>query len=427
MIRLSIIMACLCGALSLAGAAGIELRTAPEVGPKEETVLAAVMRVSETNAAAALVLLESTQVAEQSAATDYVFGNLHFQLDDLSKAASAYESALEKLPSYRDALNNLGRVYVLQEKGAKAVGLFRTILETGHAGADVFQLLGQALLADGKVVSAENAFREVMLRRPDDADAERGLAKCLLDQGRHAEALGLVTELLGRRPADSELWGLRANLLIELERPLEAIAAIETARRVSAVSADVLMVLGDLYIRRLQPRLAQPIYEEAFKVSPATMERLVHSAAAFLSINDQRACNGLLNRAKKMLETQPDKGSPEKRVLVARGRAAYFLAANKLEDARKECDVVLALKPLDAKTLLNAGEIYRLQGKFNDAVLMFRRAGGLDGYHAQAQVKEAQVDVARDNIPKAIRLLESAQETDPQPHVARYLKRLRAL
>jgi hypothetical protein len=82
----------------------------PTVTRAEAQLLRRAAELLETDPKAAIALLEDAQSPDSSAALDFALGNFHYQAEELEQAAVAYRAAIGKMPLFRQALNNLGRV-----------------------------------------------------------------------------------------------------------------------------------------------------------------------------------------------------------------------------------------------------------------------------------------------------------------------------
>ena len=399
----------------------------PTVTREESARLAAAMGVAATNSAQAIRMLSEERRPEASAALDFVIGNLHFQDERLDEAAAAYRAAIEKLPKFRSALMNLGRVYLLQERTGATIELYRQLVTDGQADADILLLLGHALLMEAAPVSAETAYRQSLLLHPQQTDAMLGLAKALLLQERHAEGLALVGEILEREPTHRELWVLRANAYLSMGKPAEAMQAIETARRLGRAEADLLATLGDLLLNEDRAEDALRAYEEAFAGEEPSPARLLRAVEGFLLAGDTDGAAKMIGRAETARQAGPERYGEKQQAALLRLQAEWARQEGRDADAVARCEEVLKLDPLDGRTLLLLAQLQQEGGRLEDAVMTCERAARVKGFEADALVRQAQIEVRRERYERAAELLESAQVFQAQPHVGRYLEQVRRL
>ena len=399
----------------------------PTVTREESARLAVAMDVAATNSAQAIQMLSGDRVPVSSPALDFAIGNLHFQDERLEEAAAAYRAAIEKLPKFRAAIMNLGRVYLLQERTPDAIGLYQRLVTDGQADADILLLLGHALLMEDAPVSAETAYRQSLLLRPQHSDAMLGLAKALLLQERHPEGLAMVGEILKRDPTHRELWALRANAFLSMGKVAEAMQAIENARRLGRADADMLATLGDLLLNRDQAEDALRAYEAAFAGGEPSPERLLRAVEGFLMTGDTDGAATMIARAEEARRAGPERFGDKQQATLLRLQAEWAQQTGKVEDAMALCEDVLKLDPLDGRTLLVLAHLQQEAGRLEDAVMTCERAARVKGFEADALVRQAQIEVRRERYARAAELLESAQVYQNQPHVGRYLNQVRRM
>lgn len=398
-------------------------RFEPTVSRQESELLTQAQGLAETNAVAAIDLIEQSLEPGSSAALDFALGNFQYQRDNLEAAAQAYRAAIEKLPAFKSAIANLGRVYLLQDKPEMAIDLYRKLIESGIASSEHFLLLGQAHLLNESPLAAEGAFRQVLLLDPGNDSARRGLAKCLLEQERYRESNSLVKELLKDKPEDSELWSLRSNLALALAEPADALAAIEGARRLGLASPQMLATMGDIYLNRGQAREALEAYRESFAEQAPSFERRVRAIGGMIAIGELGAARDMIRGAR---ESDEDLNQKEQLRLLEL-EAELALARGDDEKARERYESILKLNPLQGEALLGLAEIDWRGKRLESALISCERAARIDGFAAPALVLQAQIEVERGNYGEAVELLERAQAFREQVHVERYLEQLRRL
>jgi tetratricopeptide (TPR) repeat protein len=391
----------------------------PEVTPADSRLLQAAIAVSQTNALAAVEMLETG--ARRSAAIAFAAGNLYFQLEKYDAAQRAYEEALEQLPRFRAARANLGRIYLLRDLPQDAIRLYRELVADGQADGDIYLLLGHALQMTGHPVSAETAFRSALLLLPGKMEALIGLAQVLLEQQRFQEALGLTGEVLSQDPGNRDVWRLRANVLLLLEQYPQAAQTIEVAKRMGVADAELLALQGDLHINAGKHADALKAYQEAFSKAEPSSDRVLRAIEAFLLLD-------AAEDAKVLLGTVDASGwSDSERATWLRVHAQLAWQQRDAGQATAKAREALVLNPLDGRALLLLAAISEAGELWEEAILYCERAARIPAYEVEAWIQQAQIEVARSRYARAISLLENAQIRRPQPHVARYLEQLRRM
>ena len=397
----------------------------PTVTPEESDLLQQAVELSRNDPAAAAALLRERDRSDGSAAIDYALGNFLFQGGRLEEAEQAYQAAVDKFPSFRAALSNLGRVYLVRDQPVRAREVFQGLLRDGQADAPMLRLLGHCLLLEDRPVSAEGAFRQSLVLEPGDPEAMRGLTKTLIEQGRTHEVLGLTRELLGERPDDAELWSLRANAHLALEQFDEAIVTIETAHALGAAGAPLLALLGDLYLNRGQPREAVAAYRAAFAGEAPSVEHLLRAVDGLVALGALDEADDLLRRMGAGVEEDEFPADQARRRRFLEGRLAELRGDT--GEAIKAYTQVLRIDPLDGDALLAMADLRAAVNEIEVARMLYERAGRIEGYEARASALLARLEVAQGRYRSAVGLLETAQTFDAKPHVARYLEQVRRL
>jgi cytochrome c-type biogenesis protein CcmH/NrfG len=399
----------------------------PSVSREENVLLDRVMKTAETDPERAIQMLEEERSGEASPALDFALGNLYFQGDNLESARKAYRTAIEKLPKFRSALMNLGRVYLLLDRPGQTIDLYRKLVADGQADADILLLLGHALLLENAPVSAESAYRQTLLLRPGDADAILGLAKALMRQERYAEGLALVGEILEHDSTNRELWSLQANAYLSMGKYADAVQTIEKARRLGCADAEMIAVLGDLYLNRDQPEDALRAYKQAFRGESPSIRRVLRAVEGFLIVGDLDGAKEMIGRADAAADSMPGAFDRALQTDLLRLKAGHARQTGRLEDAAALCKEVLRLDPLDGRTLLILAELHREADRLEDAVMACERASRIQGFEADALILQGRIEAERERYARAVELLEAAQSFEDRPYVARYLEQLRRM
>lgn len=399
----------------------------PTVTKEESVLLNTAMEMAAADPAKAIQMLKARDPKKASPALDFAIGNLYFQANRLDAAVAAYQAALKKLPKFRSAVMNLGRVYLMQDKAEAAIGLYQQLVTDGQADADILLLLGHALLMQNAPVSAEAAYRQSLLLRPKHADAMLGMAKALMQQERYAEGLALVGEILERDPANRELWSLRANAYLSMGKHDEAARTIEKAARLGCADSDMQAILGDLLLNRDQPEDALTAYERAFRNNKPSIQRVLRAVEGFLMVGDEAGADKMIKLADSIRKSSSGRFDEASKTVLLRLKAELAQQRGRSGEAMKLCEKVLALDPLDGRTMLVLAELQQAAGRLEDAVMTCERAARVKGFEADALVRQAQIEVQRERYSHAVPLLESAQSFRDQPHVARYLSQIKRM
>jgi tetratricopeptide (TPR) repeat protein len=322
-----------------AGLAEVLRRDAKDVGAllARGRLLLGEKRVSEAIAD----LKAAISAAPRSIAAHSLLADAYRSVDDFDAAIAEYNEVLKLAPRSAAAQYELARLH----------------LATGRADTSV-QFAEQALKAEPRSAMARLVFARALTARREFGRAETELRNLL----QAAPKSTVVTSALGTL--------MRANGNIEgARRQFEAALALDSTN-FEAVAGLVQIDLSarrfDQVRRRLDARVAS---------SPDDAEGLVFAASGYIQIGDAAKGEGLLRH---VIEGNPSMFSP----YMMLGRLYY--SQNRLEEARKEFDVVASRKPdaVGAHTLL--GMILQTQGKTDEAEQAYQKAINNNQYAAVA-------------------------------------------
>ncbi|MEM7390961.1 MAG: tetratricopeptide repeat protein [Verrucomicrobiota bacterium] len=393
----------------------------PTITRDEAIMLEHAVVLSESNVKAAIgYLLERTK-ANSSPALTFALGKYYFREGQLAPAERAFKKAVDKLPTFRSALNNLARIYLMRDQPRRALDTFGELAQHGLGDGETYLLMGECRLLMERPISAEGAFRQTLVFDPDNEDARRGLAASLSAQGRNRDVLALTKELQAAQPSDRELWRLRAHAHLALDETEKAVTAIETARVLEAAAPELLTVLGDLYLNRERPRDAVAAYREAFAESKPELGHLLRAAEGLLLYNALDEVEEMLTLARK----QKEAGRWSLR--IDRLAAQLLVERGSVREAEALFGSILRRDPLEGESLLALAHLQQADGRIEASRMSLERAARIEGFEARALVRQARLDVERNRFGAAVSLLERAQAFKEQPHVARYLDQVRRL
>ena len=409
---------------SFMGDYGFRADVEPKVSKTEQTLLREVSARAANELPAAIEHLAAKIQPDSSPALDFALATLRFQNGQLAAARTGYGTAVKKFPTFLRAHKNLGFVLVQQDDFDDASEHLAKALSLGEGDGVTYVALGYCHLMLERHVSAENAYRAALLRSPDSSDARNGLINCLLETERHKEALSFLDEILERNPDDVFSRRARANALIALDRPKQAAATLETLRRLNALDARGLLLLGDLYHNLAVHHLSLDVYQEALQRSgDLAPQRFIRVAAILMDRAAYQAAFDYLARIERKFAAA---GLPEEdhlRLLLL--KADVHLATGREAEAASILARALETDPLNGKALLLLARHAWKQGDHTLAAIRFQRAAKVTETEVDALLGHARMKVQLRQYAEAADLLEQAQSIRPGDNVARYLDSVR--
>ena len=394
----------------------------PTVSKEEAEFLRTVVSLSKENVDKAIEMLTGKKCAKSSAAIDFALGALFSQKGDLAAAEKAYRKSLRRLPSFNRARANLARVLIQQDKLAEAEKVLKVILRSGKVRPETLTLIGYTFLMKGESVPAESAYRQALLLKPEDTNAYRGLVKCLIDQERYREAVSLLENLLEKDPGDAQLWLLLANANLAIGKSDKAIVTLECARHLKIASPEAMAMLGDLYINKNQPHDAVSAYREAFSSQAPSIERILRACEGFVMLHSTSGAEEMIAKLGRI--TNLDQ-CQMKKLHRLKAHLAYLMGD--IKSAIISYKKLLEEDPLDGDALIALGDLYREENKLEEAVIVYERASHIKSRESSALIRQAQIEVEREQYSKAVELLESALVFTHKKSVLKYLEQVRRL
>ena len=269
-----------------------------------ELYLAVAQVAQQSNLAAGLPRLEAALQRYRPARAEFYVDLALAQTSagDSGKAIAAYRQALEKDGKSATALRGLGSAYLRSGDAGKGIELLEKARATGGEDAPTLHELGRAYRQAGRMTEAIAALEAAVKLDPDLTEARDTLGNLLFETGAKERAERELREAIRRQPDFAAAHGNLANALMvrqayeeaEAEykksialdpanviarynyggalagsgRFAEAEAQLAAAVKAAPAFAEGHAMLGDLYARRREWRLAIEQYQAALGSQP---------------------------------------------------------------------------------------------------------------------------------------------------------------
>ena len=408
----------------LIGSYGFASDAEPRMTPEEQAVyrdkVVPALREDPKQAIPVLIALAKPSA---TAVFDFTLGNAYFQTEDLTNAVKNFEAALAKFPDYKRAQKNLAFALVRSGKYDEAVEPLTRTIALGQGDGRVYGLLAFAYVSQSKFVSAAGAYQQALVFEPDNLDFKLGLVKCAVATANYDHALALLDELLQQHPERDTLWSLQANIFIQKEQPAKAAISLEMLRRLEKAVPANLYLLGDIYMTLEARDLALAAYMEAVeKDGGQNPGKALRPAQILVSRGAWEEAGQLFAKIRATGNLpEPD----QLKLLKLESKAAMATGAG--EQAVRTLEQVLLKDPLDGEALILTGDYYAKAGDREKAEFRYQAASSIQGFEAEALVKQAQSLVQTQKYAKAVELLNKAQKIKPRDNVQRYLEKVEQL
>lgn len=203
------------------------------------------------------------------AAIDYNdLGNACLLEGDQRDATRDHEKAVELVPDYAEARNNLGLDFARSGDYPDAVVNYRRAIQSDPLDAPAHYNLANALLHTGDVAGAETHYRQAIALDEDFALGHYGLGLLLLTETRRHEAEEQLRTAFRLEPDSPQRYYGLARVYQQQGLMSEAAAAYEKALRIDPGYAEARCELAGALVQ--QDRLAEAIaeYQQAARMKP---------------------------------------------------------------------------------------------------------------------------------------------------------------
>jgi tetratricopeptide (TPR) repeat protein len=232
----------------------------------------------------------------------YKHGICHQHRGEWRQAAKCYRQAIRLLPTWPEAIHNLGFVLRKQNQLPAAVRCYEKAVALEPDNPAFFNNLGNALRAMGKNDQAIFAFRNALKLSPEYTQALYNLSKAYSEQGRIDQAIAACRRAIRIEPSfysayhdlgmlhkrqgnlnDARTCLLRAieldpgaiaarlnlgNVLIRLKRWEEAIDCLHGLIAIKPDSSEALYNLGNIYKKIADFDHAEKYLKRAIEIEP---------------------------------------------------------------------------------------------------------------------------------------------------------------
>src|SRR6185503_13352082 len=278
-------------------------------------------------------------------------------------------------------------------------------LARGGDSARGTSLLGDVFARQGLWGEALERYREARRTSPDFPAAMTGEATALLRLGRAGEARLVAESVLHRAPGDIDTLMLAAAARGEAGDPAAALAALETARRVAPMRADVHKHIGDIARKLGDNESAIAAYREALELDPLYAVVRYQLAHVMMERQAWRESEQELLNALDAVPTYAE---------ATLALAMLRLRLSRATDALPLLIDLLQRDPYHFDALITLGETLLALGQKQDAVMAFARVLRFDPTHVGALYHEGALLSEQHRYREAIDRWRRVLELEPE-------------
>jgi protein O-GlcNAc transferase len=244
--------------------------------------------------------------------------------NQLLEAEQQLNQVLKVAPNEATALNLLGAIRAKQGKLDEAEALFSRAIRSDDKLAGGHMNLAYLYLLKGAPEKTAFELKEVLRLEPTNAEAAYRLAWLLLSQRRIDECIGFIEKLKERQQLSAPLLGMLGDAYLRKGERGAGISALQRAIELKGDDPAYHFALGSAWLKH-PPDLqeAEQSFRQFLKLRPEDVQGQLHLGYVLLKQKQYGEAQALLERS-----TQKNSGTPE---------AFYYLgliAQGQNEDAR---------------------------------------------------------------------------------------------
>jgi len=333
-----------------------------------------------------------------------------FRAGARAQAYQALDEVFKREPRNENALLEKARFQMTDGKLAEALAQVNLVVAANPKSAAAYYLQGMALRATGSPDEAIKAFQVVQQLKPGEPNTLLQLADLILIRGDATAALELATQAIKKQPNTNIGRFFMAKSLLRLGNLPRAEPEILRLAKVNPGSADVQVLVGDLYQAKRDLVRAGEAYDRALTIQPVSFHALTGAVMVKLAQNRPDV-------AKSRLETALAKLPNDERLLLLAGRT--FAETNEPARAESALRRVIQVNPssIDAYSLL--GALYGAQHRLDEALKEYDELARRKDKVAVAATTMVATILALQNKPdEARKRYEQVLAIDPRSPIA---------
>lgn len=305
------------------------------------------------------------------------------QSGQLDAAARIYREILTVDPKNPDALHLLGAVYLQQENPAKAADLIRQAVALAPKNPAMHGNLATALLEQGKIDEAIGHYETALSIDPNYLDARYNLGNARRQKGDFAGAAADYARVAEMEPRHLPARNSHALCLLELDQFKRAVEILEDILRQAPDDRQTRQNLG-------------------------------------IALQVSGRPNDAVDQFDRILANIPTD------IAALNGRAAALITALRLEEAETAA-AASRHAPDDYETMINRGNLFQYQKKFDQAEAVYRQTIDRFPNSAGAWQNLAQLLSADNRHAESLAAYDQALELDPGHRRAAFGRAVSAL
>lgn len=315
---------------------------------------------------------------------EFMAGNIRFSLGQFEAATASYRRAIELVPQFLPARENLAMALLSLKKYRQAGEAFAAAVQLARkTGSDRLDTLlkyaGTSYFMVADYGRAQPFFSELVEQRQDyKRESVEALVRIYLELQQNKAAERLLSLVLHRFPGDADYWRLLGQVRMTKKNYGSALAAYKVMLSLKTPEAADFKVIARLYRLLGVPSAAGQALEQlyAWQQSSLTDNGMGELVALYLEAGDD-------DRALRWLKMKQSR-YPSPQNLLQQGEILYRAARYK--EAYKILNGLTSLPEKQGYQFLLAGYCAWYAGDLSAARSAFQRASYYEQYHECSSV-----------------------------------------
>lgn len=355
--------------------------------------------------------------------------NLYFNLGRIREAVSAAKDQVARHPDDVQAHTLLGRTYLRslgngegqqsQDILKAAIAEYETIAKLKPKDIETRTLLGQLYGLAHDSVNAEAQFKAALAIDPESEEATLSLARLYTEEGDLKRAAEAITQIPENDRSARESFAL-AGIYDQLKQPKEAVAAYKAVLAEDPDNADAKKGLAQALLASGQGDAAAQEYAKILSADPNDAQALIRQAQIERQEGKYEEALATLKKASALVSDNLELEFNEALVYDALGRfdESVKLFKQALDQSASPDGKYNDQDKYNRWLFLDRlGNVYREQGKYDDAVGVYKQMTALGG-EFEGKGAANIVDTYRDahNWKAALQAAKDAAAAAPADH-----------
>jgi tetratricopeptide (TPR) repeat protein len=285
---------------------------------------------------------------------------------EFEKEKARLKQAIEMNPGDSRGYLALGSYYLGLARFRDAEEALKKAIAVDDRNDTAYFELGKCSFETARFREAEAMFQKAIAINPQNHKAYLGLSLYYLSEGRLHDIEEMLKGVIEKAPEDDKAYALLGRYYHYVGREKEAEEILKKSIKLNAQNYDSLLALGQYYSETARFPEAEATYDKLDGIQPKTHEEDIGLGYCYLQAGRFRRGETLILRA---IARDPQNY-----------RLYHFLGYNcyKAQRRNQEAENILkkaiAINPERSEAYLGLGRFYIKEGRYREAVMLFKKA-----------------------------------------------------